>query len=579
MGIYKKFKWFIDTYRWQYFAAILATILFYILSYIPPWLIGETADGIRDKSLDLNGLYKNIGILLFVIVLSYILDFLSGYLFFKGTDLMGRNSRRNLVSKVLNQTPIFFEKNSTGSIMGKATNDIRMLQDMAGYGVLSFFESTLYTVGVAAIMAVLVSWKLTIVAIIPLLLVAYTSKKVGDILYGIYDKVQRAFDKLNDSVLENIAGVRVIRAFVREENQKERFSKKADDFYQENMKQVKYNSLFVLITRIFPGISYLLTFIYGAVLISRSEISLGNLISFVMYLNMLTWPMISLADFVNIAQQSSASMDRVQELLDYEEDMVDERGAVEYKGFEPIVFKDFSFKYPSQENTLLKNINLTIEPGTTIGVVGKIGSGKTTLLKQLLRLYPIDESSFIIGNRPVSHYTMNSIRRRTGYVPQQHILFSKTIRENILFGEEKSEEDLIQACKDADFLKDIELLKDGLDTLVGEKGVALSGGQKQRLSIARALIHDPEILILDDSLSAVDAKTEEAIIKNIKEKRKDKTNIIAAHRLSGIMHADEIIVLDDGEIVERGRHEDLLKAKKWYYEQFMIQQLEGKNAR
>ncbi len=575
--IFGKMRWFIKTYKKEYFIGMFLILINYVLVIIPPWMLGFTADKILKEELTKEGLFKYVFFLISVIIALYICSYFWGYLIFKGSDNIGRAARRNIVNKLLGQTPSFYELNSTGSLMGKATNDVRSLQDFGGYGMMALLDSTVYPIALIIIMVATVSWKLTLVAILPLPLVVVTSRFIGNKLYEVFDRVQQAFDGMNEAVLENVSGVRVIRAFVRESSEEKRFSEKASHLYKTNMEQVKWVAFFPLIGRIFPGFSYVITFAYGAYLIKTGDISLGNLISFTVYLNMITWPMFALGDFINVSEQASASMDRIQELLDYNEDMVDKKDAVMYNGDGDIVFKDFSFKYPGSKELNLNGINLEIKNGNTLGVVGKIGSGKTTLLKQLLRFYPVEENTLFMGGVPVENLITKSIRDRIGYVPQQHILFSKTVKENIELGKDDESNNLvIEAVEAADFKKDLELLPDGLDTMVGEKGVALSGGQKQRLSISRALIKDPEILIMDDSLSAVDASTEETIIENIKKDRVGKTTIIAAHRLSGIMHADEIIVLDNGRIVQRGTHNELVTQGGWYHEQFTIQQLEDK---
>ena len=571
--MFKRFNWFIKEYKFSYLLAFILMFANTACDIIAPRLIGRTADLIARGNLKLPGLYRNVGIILLSIVLAYGLTYAYQYLIFRGTDLMGREARRKLLRKLLVQGPVFYEKNTTGSLMGKATNDVRNLQDMAGFGMMSLVMSTVYPLVIMAVMAYTISLKMVVLAVGPMVLIIIFTRIMGPRLYRLFDVIQRAFDRLNDAVLENVNGVRVIRAFNREESEKYRFSQRSKDYYRANMDQVKISAMFPGVTKVVPGISYLIAFAYGVYLMSKSQMSLGSLISFTMYLGLLIRPVFIFGEFITVFQMASASMDRIWELWNYKEDVVDKKESIVYKGGTSIVFDDFSFNY-SDGSQALNGINISLEPGQTLGVVGKIGSGKTTFLKQLLRYYPIKDKSILLGDRPIEDYKISTIRDKIGYVPQEHILFSKSIRDNLTFGRDYSEDDIQRALDLSDFAKDIEKMPKGLETLVGERGVSLSGGQKQRLSIARALIKDPEILILDDSLSAVDAKTEKNIIRNLVESRAGKTTIISAHRLSGIMHAQEIIVLDEGRIIERGSHEELVALGGWYHDQFEIQKLE-----
>lgn len=541
---------------------------------VAPWLIGETADLLAGADFSPGDFYRNMGLIIGAIILGYVISFSYQYLLFKGTDMMGRETRRRIVKKLLVQGPVFYEKNTTGSLMGKATGDVRNLQDMAGFGMMSLVMSTAYPLIVIGVMAYTISPMMTLVAVGPMVLIIIFTRRMGPKLYGAYDRIQRAFDRLNDSVLENVTGVRIIRAFKREEAEKERFSQRTRAYYEANMDQVRISAMFPAVTKAVPGLSYVLAFAYGAHLIGQGKLTLGGLVSFTMFLNLLLRPVTIFGEFISVFQMASASMDRIWEIWSYKEELVDKPGAKAYEGGKSIVFKDFSFSY-SDGTRAVKDINIEVQPGQTLGLVGKIGSGKTSLLKQVLRLYPTEEGSIFLGDEPIEAFEIGSVREKLAYVPQDHILFSKSIRDNIVLGSDYSEEEIQRAIGLADFKKDLDKMPQGLETQVGERGVSLSGGQKQRLAIARALIRDPEILILDDSLSAVDAKTEKNIISNLLRERAGKTTLISAHRLSGIAHADEIIVLDEGRIVERGRHEDLLSRGGWYRDQFEAQSLEA----
>lgn len=328
--------------------------------------------------------------------------------------------------------------------------------------------------------------------------------------------------------------------------------------------------------KVLVGLSYIIGLCYGGYLVFHNEITLGELVSFNIFLGMLIWPMFAIGELINIMQRGNASLDRVEEILGYEQDVKETSMPQDVPELASLEFANVSFRYPSAQSNQLHNISFMLNQGQTLGIVGRTGSGKTTLLKQLLREYPLGKGNIYISNTLLSEMRVDRVLGWIGYVPQQPILFSKTIRENILFGlKGASEADLQRALDRASFAKDIAFLPSGLETMVGEKGVALSGGQKQRVSIARALIANPEMLLLDDALSAVDARTEAEIIDGIRTERAGKTTLITTHRLSAVQHADWIIVLDEGCIIQEGTHAQLLESGGWYREQYIRQQLEA----
>ena len=376
-------------------------------------------------------------------------------------------------------------------------------------------------------------------------------------------------DRLNTNVLEDVEGIRITRVFNLQESRRNKFEESGKNLLDRNMDVVKYQALLTPVQRIIPAFTFIIGISYGSILISRGEISIGQLISFTYYLNMLVWPMHAFGNFINLKQQANASMDRVEEVLDYEEDIRDSDGAIDIFTNPDIEFVNHSFKYPSSKEDVLKDLNIKIEKGKTLGVLGKTGSGKSTFVKQLLHLYPMRTNSIYINGDRLHKYTISSIRERIGYVPQKHMIFSKSIRDNIkLSRPDASDEEVMQAIRFADFEKDLKIFSKGLDTLCGERGISLSGGQKQRIGIARGFLKDPDILILDDAMSAVDGRTEKNIISNINKRGKGKTMIISSHRISQIKDLDEIIVLDEGHIVERGTHDELIKEGKWYSKQY-----------
>lgn len=572
--VFRKLSWFFKAYRKQYTVAIVLLILASVVEIIPPWLLGEAIDAMTTNSLTQETLRNYIIAFVVIIATSYALNFIWQYQLFGGAITIDRILRKKLFQQFLKMKPTFYEQNRTGDLMARATNDLNAVSLTAGFGVMTLVDSTVYMAFIVAAMAITISWKLTLFAMLPVPIMAFIIQYLGKIVHERYMVSQEAFGDLNDSVLESVAGVRVVRAYVQEPLEQQRFFEKSEEVVEKNMAVVKINALFVPITRIGMGLCYVIALGYGAVLVSRGELTVGQLVSFNVYLGLATWPMFAVGELINVMQQGNASLDRVQQTLHYNEDVPDGKH-VTITTPSSIDVNHYSFQYPMSQVTNLANVSVKLQKGQTLGIVGKTGAGKTTFVRQLLREYPLGEGQFSIGDVDLAKQSKEQVLSWIGYVPQEHVLFSRTIRENILFGKEHAtDEELDEAIRLAHFEKDLQNLPMGLETLVGEKGVSLSGGQKQRVSIARALIKNPDILLLDDSLSAVDAKTETAIIQNIQHARAQKTTIITTHRLSGIQHADVIIVLDEGRVIEQGTHAQLVAQNGWYKEQFDRQQLE-----
>ncbi|WOD62653.1 ABC transporter transmembrane domain-containing protein [Niallia taxi] len=569
-----KLKWFFKEHWKRYTIAITLLILVGVIDILPPQILGMFIDEINVGSLTSVKTMQYIAAVAIITISSYAITYFWMYKLFGGAFVLERKLRSNFMGHLLKMTPTFFQKNRTGDLMARATNDLKAISITAGFGILTLIDSTAFMITILITMCLLVSWKLTLAAILPLPIMAIIMKIYGDRIHKRFTEAQDAFGDLNDSVLQSIGGVRVIRAYVLEKDDEKEFHQMTEDVYNKNIQVAKIDSLFEPTIRILVGLSYIIGLGYGSYLVFQQQITIGQLVSFNVYLGMIVWPMFAIGELMNVMQRGNASLDRVQETLDYKPDVLNPSASNELAVPDAILFDSVQFQYPSSAVTNLNDINLRINRGETIGVVGKTGSGKTTLVKQLLREYPKGQGELSINGTSIDEINLQKLRSWIGYVPQDHVLFSKTVKDNILFGnlESATEEQLEEAIRLASFNQDIEMLPEGLETLVGEKGVALSGGQKQRISIARALIRNPEILILDDSLSAVDAKTEQNIIQNIKKERSGKTTIITTHRMTAVQHADQIIVLEDGKIIEHGSHEQLLQKNGWYKEQFEIQQ-------
>lgn len=578
---FQQFSWFLDYYKKDYIIGLICLTLSNILTLLPPRLLGNTTDAIVLATIDGKLLLGNIALISGIGLINYFFNYLWGYKIFRAGDEIDRLARIRIFDRILKQGPHFFAKNSTGSIMGKATNDVEALSDFAGYGAMAFYDATVWPV-MLLLMMLSISPKITLLSLIPYPFLVIFAKVIGAKLYRYYEEAQEAFDAMNESVLEGVAGVRVVRAYNLEEKEIKRFGKAADRLFQKNMRAVIFSQLYGPATRLIPALAFIIAMFFGIFEIRRGSLSTGDLLTFSFYLNMLSWPMISIGEFIITAQQGSASMERIDALLREELDVPDRENTSAFPENTDILVEHLYFQYPlSKGEYALEDISFTLREGETLGVVGPVGSGKTSLLRQFLHFYPLEKNRVFIGGKDLADLNRDELRKHIAYVPQQSFLFSKSIKDNILLGASNEQiadgsalDRLENVLIRADLAKDLPQFVDGLATEAGEKGIALSGGQKQRISIARALMKEASILILDDCLSAVDALTEENILSALQRERKGKTSLIAAHRLSAVKHADKILVLQEGRISEVGSHDELIKLGGWYKEQYVKQQLE-----
>ncbi len=563
-------------YWWHYVLGLSALVLVDLLLLRIPRITAFVTDGLQSGTLTMADLKsKLIGLIILGLFIA-MFRFTWRWFIFGTSRRIEADLRSDYFAKLLTLSTSFYNEEKTGNLMAYAINDLNAVRMMVGPGVLMALDALVLTILVMIRMTTEVSVTLTLFSIIPLPVIAGGSIYLGKFVFSRSKDKQEAFAKLSDMVQENISGMRVIKAFVKEAYEMSRFAIANRNNFDKNMKMVKLFAFMMPMVSLISGLSIMIALGVGGSMAMTGEISVGDFVAFLQYLLMLVWPMMAFGWCINIFSQGRASLDRFETILRTPVDVKDGETLVDLDGIKGrLEVKNLTFSYKENDEPVLKNISFTVEEGETLGILGRTGSGKTTIASILLRLFDPPEGTVFLGGVDILKLPLKTLRRSFGYVPQDNFLFSDTISANIAFPREEQDLDTIEEmAKAASVHSNIVDFKEGYETVIGERGVTLSGGQKQRVSIARALMVEGPMLILDDAVSAVDTKTEEAILRMLREERQDQTTIMIAHRISTLQNADKIIVLDEGTIIEAGTHESLMENQGLYYEMTMKQQLE-----
>ncbi|WP_058911649.1 SmdA family multidrug ABC transporter permease/ATP-binding protein [Entomohabitans teleogrylli] len=575
MRLFVQLSWYFRREWRRYSGAVALLIIIAMLQLIPPRLVGVIVDGVTRDLYTGSQVLMWIGVMILIAVVVYLLRYVWRVLLFGASYRLAVELREDFYRQLSRQHPAFYLRHRTGDLMARATNDVDRVVFAAGEGVLTLVDSLVMGCAVLIVMSTQISWQLTLLALLPMPVMALFIKRYGDLLHERFKLAQAAFSSLNDRTQESLTSIRMIKAFGLEDRQSALFAADARETGEKNMRVARVDARFDPTIYIAIGMANLLAIGGGSWMVVNGAMTLGQLTSFAMYLGLMIWPMLALAWMFNIVERGSAAYSRIRALLDEAPVVVD--GAGELPAGRGTLQVDIAaFCYPQAERPALELVNFSLSPGQMLGLCGPTGAGKSTLLALIQRHYDIQQGEIRFHNLPLSQLRINSWRSRLAVVSQTPFLFSDTVASNIALGRpDATQQDIEQVAQLACVHEDILRLPEGYDTQVGERGVMLSGGQKQRISIARALLLEAEILILDDALSAVDGRTEHQILHNLRQWGEGRTVIISAHRLSALTEATEILVMQHGHIAQRGDHETLAAQRGWYRDMYRYQQLEA----
>lgn len=568
---------FLKNHKVSYIVGIGFMFLTAYIQSLFPAVLGNTIDVLKISGFNFRDVKLNIMYMLLIAIGAFITTYAWRNFIVANARNLECHLREKLYDHLQRLSPEFYSKRKTGDLIAYAINDISAVR-------MTFGPATAMTINGVVIcgisiylMCITINWKLTLITLLPIPFIVIFMMKIGTLVQKRFKIVQENFAAISDRVQENINGIRVIKAYVQEEEESKNFEKLNEEMMDSNLKMVKVSAVLSPFIEIAFSISFAMNLIIGGNMVLSGGISLGDFIAFNGYLTMIMKPINSIGRVITIFQRGVASLKRLNEVFDVDPEIKDGIKAIEDSPKGNIEFKELTFSYPNSQEKSIEEISLKIPKGSTVGILGKTGSGKTTLVNLLLKLYNVEHGKIFFDDVDINDYSLKALREAIGYVPQDNFLFSASIKENIKFFKDTyKDSEVEEAAKISSIYESIMNFPKGFDTILGERGVNLSGGQKQRISIARAIIKKPSILIFDDSLSAVDTVTESRILKNLKKFRKNKTTLIIAHRVSAIKDADFIVVLKDGKIYEQGNHNELIKMGGIYYETYMEQYKDSK---
>ena len=569
---------FYKKYFWFFFLGIVALIVIDYFQLMIPEIFGDLIDATEDGSIfnNLNILNNAVMWIGIIAIIMFCGRFTWRYCIF-GVGVRIEADMRDMMflhSEELSYN--YYKKHKTGVLMALYTNDLQTIRAFFGQGTVMLIDFV-FLGSIALIKMFILNWILTLIVLIPAVAIAVASFFLGNKMEEKFSIRQKAYEDLSDFAQENFTGISVIKAFVKEKEEMEAFNEVNKDNYDKNMDFLRYYMLLNVAITLVLNLIVAVIFAGGVYSIGADyNFSVGNLTEYVSYFNTLTWPMMAIGQLINLRSQAKASLGRVSKLLDELPEITDNKEVIKSQINGKIEFKHLNFQYADADTPILNDISFVINKGQMVGILGKTGSGKSTLVDLLLRMYNVKENELFLDDVDIMNLPFKQVRENIGYVPQDNFLFSDTIRNNIAFAfnNDISDEDIINSASMADVHDNIKEFSEGYQTILGERGVTLSGGQKQRVSIARALIKNPPIMIFDDSVSAVDTKTEEKILTNLRKLRKGKTTIMVSHRISTVKDLDLIILLDEGKIVGIGNHDTLMKSSNLYQEMVKLQTLE-----